>query len=149
MTELMMLIIVCIVVLLVLWILPYVLIFAFVMLITYLIARGCVRMNHKKKTGGEPISSKPIYAIIKEIDVYEERLEPAWEYPRRDDQWLFAETVEEYVRTEYNVLYVYEDNTYKEVEGLRSVPPSVKRIARDDLSYDETKLRLKKREWWK
>ena len=95
------------------------------------------------------MGEKPIYAVIEEIDIFKERLEPAWEYPNRDDQWLFAETVEEYVRTEYNVLYVYEDNTYKEVQGLRSVPSSVRRIARDDLSYDEEKLRLKKREWWK
>ena len=31
--------------------------------------------------------------IIKEIDIYKEHLEPAWEYPNPDDQWIFAETV--------------------------------------------------------
>ena len=90
-----------------------------------------------------------MYAIIKEIDLYEERLEPAWEYPDADDQWLFAETVSEYVGTEYNVLYVYDDNTYKEKCGLRSVPESVLQIARNDLSYDDTKRRLKRRWFWK
>lgn len=86
-----------------------------------------------------------MYTIIKEIDLYEERLEPAWEYPDRDDQWLFAETIREYVGTEYDVLYVYDDNTYKEERGLKRVPESVLRIARNELSYDETKRRLKRR----
>jgi hypothetical protein len=54
-----------------------------------------------------------MYTIIKEIDLYKEHLKPAWEYPNRDDQWLFAETVSEYVGTEYDVLYVYDDNTYQ------------------------------------
>lgn len=89
-----------------------------------------------------------MYTIIKEIDLYKEHLEPAWEYPNPDDQWLFAETVKEYVGTEYDVLYVYEDNTYKEVRGLRNVPESVLQIARNDLSYDDTKRRLKRR-WFK
>lgn len=85
------------------------------------------------------------YTIIKEIELYKERLEPAWEYPDPDDQWLFATTVKEYVGTEYNVLYVYDDNTYKEVRGLRSVPLGVMQMSRDDLSYDDTKRRMKKR----
>ena len=86
-----------------------------------------------------------MYTIIKEIDLYKEHLEPAWEYSNPDDQWLFAETVNEYVGTEYNVLYVYDDDTYKEVRGLKRVPESVLRISRDDLSYDAMKRRLKKR----
>ena len=86
-----------------------------------------------------------MYTIIKEIDLYKEHLEPAWEYSNPDDQWLFAETIEEYVGTEYNVLYVYDDNTYKEVRGLRSVPEEALRIARNDFSYDDTKRRLKRR----
>jgi hypothetical protein len=89
------------------------------------------------------------YTIIKEIDLYKEHLEPAWEYPNRDDQWLFAETVSEYVGTEYDVLYVYDDNTYKEVRGLKRVPDSVLNISRNDLSYDDTKRRLKRRWFWK
>lgn len=90
-----------------------------------------------------------MYTIIKEIELYKERLEPAWEYPDPNDQWLFAEKVNEYVGTEYNVLYVYDDNTYKEVRGLKSVPASALNIARDDLDYDDTKRRLKKRWFFK
>lgn len=86
-----------------------------------------------------------MYTIIKEIDLYEEHLEPAWEYPNPDDQWIFAETVSEYVGTEYDVLYVYDDNTYKEVRGLKSIPDSVFNISRNDLSYDDVKCRLKRR----
>ena len=86
-----------------------------------------------------------MYTIIKEIDVYKERLEPAWELSDADAQWLFAETVNEYVRTEYNVLYVYDDNTYRETRGLRRVPKKVLQIARYGLSYDDTKRRLKRR----
>lgn len=86
-----------------------------------------------------------MYTIIKEIELYKEHLEPAWEYPDPDDQWLFAETEREYVGTEYDVLYVYDDNTYKEVRGLKCVPDSVLEIARTDLSYDETKSQLKRR----
>lgn len=89
-----------------------------------------------------------MYTIIKEIDLYEERLEPAWEYPNRDDQWLFAETISEYVGTEYDVLYVYDDGTYKEVRGIKSVPNSVWETSRQDLSYDETKGKLRKRRFW-
>ena len=89
------------------------------------------------------------YTIIKEIDLYEERLEPAWEYPNPDDQWLFAETISEYVGTVYDVLYVYDDGTYKEVQGLKQVPSSALKMARDDLSYDDTKSRLKHRAFWK
>ena len=86
-----------------------------------------------------------MYTIIKEIEVYRERLEPAWEYPNPDDQWLFAETVREYVGTEYNVLYVYDDNRYKEKVGLKRVPKDALRIARYDLGYDDTKRRLRRR----
>ena len=86
-----------------------------------------------------------MYTIIKEIDLYEERLEPAWELPNRDAQWLFAEEVKEYVGVEYDVLYVYDDNTYREVRGLKRVPESVLQISRNDLSYDAAKRRLKKR----
>lgn len=90
-----------------------------------------------------------MYTIIKEVNLYEERLEPAWEYPNPDDQWIFAETVNEYIGAEYDVLYVYDDNTYKEVRGLRRVPESALRVARNDLSYDDTKRRLKRRWFWK
>ena len=86
-----------------------------------------------------------MYTIIKEIDVYKERLEPAWELPDSNSQWLFAETVREYVGVEYDVLYVYDDNTYKEKRGLKRVPESVLQIARNDLDYDYAKRRLKKR----
>lgn len=86
-----------------------------------------------------------MFTIIKEIDLYEERLEPAWEYPDPDDQWLFAETVREYIGTEYDVLYVYDDNRYKEKRGLKRVPHDALRIARCDLSYDDTKRRLRRR----
>lgn len=86
-----------------------------------------------------------MYTIIKEINLYKESLEPAWEYPDPNDQWLFAETVKEYVGTEYDVLYVYDDNTYKEVRGLKRVSDSVLQISRNDLNYDDTKHRLKKR----
>lgn len=86
-----------------------------------------------------------MFTIIKEIDLYEERLEPAWEYPNPDDQWLFAEEVNEYVGTVYDILYVYDDDTYKEVRGLKQVPESVLQISRNDLSYDDTKRRLKRR----
>jgi hypothetical protein len=89
------------------------------------------------------------YAIIKEIDLYEERLEPAWEYPNPDDQWIFAEKITEYVGTEYDVLYVYDDNTYKETRGLKRIPKSASQMARNDLSYDDTKSRLKRRSFWK
>ena len=90
-----------------------------------------------------------IFTIIKEIDVYKERLEPAWEYPNPDDQWLFAETVKEYVGAEYDVLYVYDDNTYKEERGLKLLPKSVKEKVRNDLDYDEVKSSMKKRSFWK
>ena len=90
-----------------------------------------------------------MYTIIKEIELYEERLEPAWEYPNRDDQWIFAETVREYVGTKYDILYVYDDNTYKEFRGLNCVPDWAQQIARGGLSYDDTKRRLKKRSFWK
>ena len=90
-----------------------------------------------------------MYTVIKEIELYKERLEPAWEYPNPDDQWLFAETVSEYVGTEYNILYVYDDNTYKEVLGLKRVPESAWKIAKAGVSYDETKSRLKRRWFWK
>lgn len=89
-----------------------------------------------------------MYTIIKQVNLYEERLEPAWEYPNPDDQWLFAETITEYVGTEYDVLYVYDDNRYEEKRGLKRVPPDAMRIAREDLSYDETKRRLKRRWFW-
>ena len=90
-----------------------------------------------------------IFTIIKEIDLYKERLEPAWEYPNPDDQWLFAEPVTEYVGTEYDVLYVYDDNTYKEERGLKFLPQSVRSMAQNDLDYDEVKSNLKKRSFWK
>ena len=90
-----------------------------------------------------------ICTIIKETDLYKERLEPAWEYPNPDDQWLFAKTVEEYVGTEYDVLYVYDDNTYKEERGLTKIPESVLATARNDLDYDEVKRGMKKRSFWK
>ena len=86
-----------------------------------------------------------MFTIIQEVNLYEERLEPAWEYPNPDDQWLFAETVREYVGVEYNVLYVYDDNTYKEKVGLKRVPKDALRIARNDLDYDDIKHRLKRR----
>lgn len=86
-----------------------------------------------------------MFTIIKEIDLYEERLEPAWEYPDPDDQWLFAETIREYIGTEYDVLYVYDDNRYKEKRGLKRVPQDALRTARFDLSYDDTKRRLRRR----
>ena len=86
-----------------------------------------------------------IYTVIKEIDIYKEHLEPAWEYPNPDDQWIFAETINEYVRTEYNVLYVYDDNTYKESCGYRFLSDHTWEISRGDLSYDDTKRRLKRR----
>ena len=86
-----------------------------------------------------------MYTIIKATDIYAERIEPAWEYPDADDQWLFAETIREYVRTEYDVLYVYDDGTYKERRGLRFVPPDAERMARCDVSYDGTKRRLRRR----
>lgn len=86
-----------------------------------------------------------MYTIIKEVNLYKERLEPAWELSTPDAQWLFAETVKEYVGIEYDVLYVYDDNTYKEKRGLKCVPESVLRISRNDLSYDDTKRRLKRR----
>jgi len=86
-----------------------------------------------------------MYTIIKEIDLYKEHLEPAWEYPDSNDQWLFAETVQEYVGTKYDILYVYDDNTYKEVRGVKRVPVAALNISRNDLSYDDTKHRLKKR----
>ncbi len=89
-----------------------------------------------------------MFTIIKEIDLYEERLEPAWEYPNPDDQWLFAETIKEYVGTKYDILYVYDDNTYREVKGITSIPDDVLQMARDDLSYDDTKRKLKKRWFW-
>ena len=95
--------------------------------------------------GTRTISSNLSYTIIKEIDLYEEHLEPAWEYPNPDDQWLFAETIKEYVGTEYDILYVYDDDTYKETKGLKQVPASALQIARNDLSYDSTKLSLKRR----
>lgn len=86
-----------------------------------------------------------MYTIIKATDIYRERIEPAWEYPDANDQWLFAETIREYVRTEYDVLYVYEDGTYKERRGMRMVPASAEKISRNDVGYDETKRRLKRR----
>lgn len=89
-----------------------------------------------------------MYTIIKEIDLYEERLEPAWELSNPDSQWLFAKTVNEYVGKRYDVLYVYDDNTYKEVCGLKRVPKKLLNISRNDLSYDDTKRRLKRRWFW-
>ena len=61
-----------------------------------------------------------VYTIIKETPLYEERLVPALEFPNPDDQWLFAEKVTNYVGNEYDILYVFPDNTYKESCGLRS-----------------------------
>lgn len=90
-----------------------------------------------------------ICTIIKEIDLYKESLEPAWGYPNPDHQWLFAETVTEHVGTEYDVLYMYDDNTYKEVRGMKQVPDSVWQMARNDLDYDEVKRNMKKRSFWK
>lgn len=84
------------------------------------------------------------YTIIKETDYYEDRLEPAWIYPDPNDQWLFAETIREYVGTKYDILYVFADNTYIERCGLREVPPEAMSLSRS-LNYDETKRRLKKR----
>ena len=86
-----------------------------------------------------------MFTIIKEVDLYKESLEPAWEYPDADDQWLFAETIREYIGTEYDVLYVYDDNRYKEKRGLKQVPQDALLIARCDLSYDDTKRRLRRR----
>ena len=86
-----------------------------------------------------------MYTIIKEIEIYKESLEPAWEYPDPDDQWLWAETVRKHVGTEYDVLYVYDDGTYKEQRGLKVVPAPVLKVARYDLSYDDTKSGLKRR----
>ena len=86
-----------------------------------------------------------MYTVIKEIELYEERLEPAWEYPNRDDQWLFAETISEYVGKEYDILYVYDDNTYKEKRGLKKIPRLALENVRYGLSYDETKKHLKRR----
>jgi hypothetical protein len=86
-----------------------------------------------------------LYIIIKEVNLYEERLEPAWEYPNRNDQWLFAEKVKEHVGTEYDILYVYADNTYREAQGMKTIPESVWECSRNDLDYDEVKSSLKKR----
>lgn len=83
-----------------------------------------------------------MYAVIKQIDLYEEHLEPAWEYPNPDDQWLFAETVKEHVGTEFNVLYVYDDGTYRESRGLKEIPPDALKIARTDLDYDKVRSSL-------
>lgn len=88
------------------------------------------------------------YTVIKETDYYKERLEPAWEYPDPDDQWLFAETVKEYVGTKYDILYVFADNTYKEMRGQSSVPEYALAMARTNIGYHEAKCRLKKRWWW-
>ena len=90
-----------------------------------------------------------MYTIIKEIDIYKERLAPAWEYPDSDDQWLFAEKIKEYVGTVYDVLYVYDDDTYKVVRGLRQLPQAVLDASCDNLSYDDTKRKLKKRWFFK
>ena len=88
------------------------------------------------------------YTIIKETDYYKERLEPAWEYPDSDDQWLFAETVTEYVGTKYDILYVFADHTYKEMRGLSQIPESALSMARTNIGYDEAKCWLKKRWFW-
>ena len=85
------------------------------------------------------------YILIKEIDIYQETLEPAWEYPNPDDQWIFGEWVDEYLRTEYNLLFVFDDNSYKETVGLRRVPKAALQKQRCDLDYDETKQTLKRR----
>ena len=118
------------------WVLLIALCFAAVVGVVLLVS------NHREK---QKIVGTEKYTIIKEVNLYEERLEPAWEYPNPDDQWLFAEEVNEYVGTEYDVLYVYDDNTYREVCGLKSVPKEALKIARDDLSYDDTKSNLKNR----
>ena len=89
-----------------------------------------------------------LYTIIKETPLYEERLEPAWEYSDPDDQWVCAEKVTEYVGNEYDILYVFPDNTYKESYGLRIVPQSARILERKDISYDEAKRGLKKRGFW-
>ena len=86
-----------------------------------------------------------MYTIIKQIDFYRNRLEPAWEFPDRDDQWLWARTIREYVYTKYDVLYVYDDGTYEEETGLDDVPDSVWDISRNELIYDDIKSGLKKR----
>lgn len=78
-----------------------------------------------------------MYTVIKQIDHYNERLEPAWEYPNPDDQWLHAETITEYVGTTYNVLYVYDDGKYDVCIDLESVPDSAWENARTDLDYDK------------
>ena len=57
----------------------------------------------------------------------------------------FAETVSEYIGTEYDLLYVYEDGTYREVRGLRKIPDGLPCPVRDDLDYDSVKRTLKKR----
>lgn len=93
-----------------------------------------------------------MYAIIKEIELYKERLEPAWEYPDHDDQWLFAETVREYAGTQYDVLFVDDNNRYREYRGVSDksrVFQEAKRIARNDLSYDDAKARLRKKSFWR
>lgn len=86
-----------------------------------------------------------MYIIIKETELFRERLEPAWEHSDSDDQWLFAETVSEYFGTEYDLLYVYEDGTYREVRGLRKIPDGLPCPVRNDLDYDSVKRTLKKR----
>lgn len=78
-----------------------------------------------------------MYTVIKQIDLYEEHLEPAWEYPDPNDQWLFAETIKEYVGTEFNVLYVYDNGKYEELRGLKEIPPAALEIVRADLNYDK------------
>ena len=88
---------------------------------------------------------KPIYTVIQTVDLYKEGLEPAWEYPDPNDQWLFAQPVTEYIGEAYNILYVYADNTFTEVQHLRRIPKAAKRSQRTDVDYDEIKTTMQKR----
>ena len=72
---------------------------------------------------------------------------PAWEYPDPDDQWIHATSVNELVRTQYDILIVNDDGTYKEHKSVAKWSRTYKEaslIRRNDLDYDETKEKLKK-----
>ena len=96
----------------------------------------------------KPDKDEILFTVIKQIDYYKEHLEPAWEYPVPDDQWLFAETVTEHVGTKFDILCVFADETYKEIRGLSQVPEDAWEKARTNIDYHQVKRRYKKRWWW-